>query len=822
MTTSDLSDERQPRFASAWATLAIVLAAMTLAYPALGGGFLVNPVSDQYIAGYAFRDFAAASLRAGAGFPLWNPYLFGGMPYVAAMHGDIFYPTFLLRIMMPTDAAMTWGMILHLMLAGFGGYAFLRAIGVGFHGALVGGIAYMMGGQVSSLVSPGHDGKLFVSALLPVTLLVLTRGVRDGRHWAWGVLALVIGLAVLSPHPQLLQYLLLAAGAWALMLACGNVGTGGGPLTRRQTFTRLGLALAAVLVGGAMGAIQYLPVREYVEWSPRAGGRDYTYATSFSMPIEELFNTYLPQFTGILENYWGRNPIKLHSEYIGAGVLFLAAAAFAGTRPAGKPAGKTAGKTAGISGSSTAIHAVADGATRRRLRWFFTGLLVVSLFWALGGYTPFYHLVYAIVPGSKFFRAPSTIFFITTFSVAVLAAFGTERILTGQVSRRWYTWALGAGGAIAVLATVGALNQLAIGIANPRLMDAVDANAPELLKGAWRSFLFLAATVGVAWAFSARRISGMVAGSLLAAVTVIDIWSVERTFFKFSAPASVLYASDEAIEHVRKETQPVRVIATQLAEGARYHDPNIFGDGLMTHGVRVTMGYHGNELGRYQVLGMKEQGWAQIGNPTFWGLANVKYFYTNIDSLPIPGARRVVGPVRDAAGTMVSLFELPGDHPFAWVAPVIAKYPDASIAEAVRAPNLPYRSVALIDTASTTPAVALTSMPAPLDLPVTASHYEPGKFTVELASPAPAGSALVVSENYYPGWQAVVDGQPAKAERANLSLMAVALPAGARKVEFTFDSAPFHTGRTITLGALAVALLGAAAGIFAGRRRTDG
>src|SRR5438552_3729621 len=97
-----------PRYASAWAALVYALATLTLAYPALGGSFLVNPGSDQYIAGYAFREFAAASLKAGHGFPQWNAYLFGGMPYIAAMHGDIFYPTFLLRMMLPTDQAMTW------------------------------------------------------------------------------------------------------------------------------------------------------------------------------------------------------------------------------------------------------------------------------------------------------------------------------------------------------------------------------------------------------------------------------------------------------------------------------------------------------------------------------------------------------------------------------------------------------------------------------------------------------------------------------------------------------------------------------------------
>ena len=97
-----------PRFATAWASLVYAVSTMLLAYPALAGQFLINVRSDQYKAGYAFREFAASWLRSGHGFPQWNPYLLGGLPYVAAMHGDIFYPTFLLRIVMPTDHAMTW------------------------------------------------------------------------------------------------------------------------------------------------------------------------------------------------------------------------------------------------------------------------------------------------------------------------------------------------------------------------------------------------------------------------------------------------------------------------------------------------------------------------------------------------------------------------------------------------------------------------------------------------------------------------------------------------------------------------------------------
>ena len=85
-----------PRFALGWAALAYAVATLSLAYPILAGRFLASPTSDQYLAGYAFREFAATTLKTVGHIPLWNPYLMGGGPYVAGMAGDIFYPPSLL------------------------------------------------------------------------------------------------------------------------------------------------------------------------------------------------------------------------------------------------------------------------------------------------------------------------------------------------------------------------------------------------------------------------------------------------------------------------------------------------------------------------------------------------------------------------------------------------------------------------------------------------------------------------------------------------------------------------------------------------------
>ena len=84
--------------------------------------------------------------------------------------------------------------------------------------AVVGGLAYELTGIVASLVKPGHDGKLFVSALAPLAFLALLKAVRERRPGGYALLALVVGLCMLSPHYQMTYYLLVAAGLWTLWL----------------------------------------------------------------------------------------------------------------------------------------------------------------------------------------------------------------------------------------------------------------------------------------------------------------------------------------------------------------------------------------------------------------------------------------------------------------------------------------------------------------------------------------------------------------------------------------------------------------------------
>jgi hypothetical protein len=788
-----------PRYALAWAMLACAIAALTLAYPALTGGFLVNPRSDQYIAGWAFREYGAETLRTTGGFPLWNPYQFGGMPYIDAMHGDIFYPTFLLRMILPTDVAMTWGMILHFWLAGVAAYAFFRAHRVSFGASLIGGLAYMMSGQVAGLVSPGHDGKLFITALLPVSLLMVRYGIRDGRKWAWGALAIVVGLGVLTPHPQLLQYMLLACGAYALWTAFFEGGDDAPP--RNVAVKRLAASLGSIALGMAIGALQYLPLRQYTPWSPRSAGHDWETAVSFSMPPEETFNWVFPQFSGILDDYWGRNGIHFHSEYLGFPVLILAAIAFA----------------------------TAAG-PKRRLMWFATGMLAISWLWSMGGFTPFYKLVAAIVPGTMYFRAPSTIMFQTAFAIALLAALGAERVFAGAISKKVL---IGGGIALGVFTLLGVSGALSAGVLDavrdqlrdPERSEALlDQNRGTETAGAIRLLLVGAAALFLVWSISAGRMARNVALLALAGLVVLDLWSIERKYWLFSPRAAQMFGSDAITERIRTDSLYGRAFAFDVpAANLVPRDPFLGGTALMGVGVRQVAGYHGNELGRYQRLYYESgvatprtledfvKGFAAIGR-----LTNLRWFYTNIGDLPAP-FEKVLGPVKNGVGSETFLYRVPGNYSQAWVVPAMMKLEDDRTLATLLQGDVS-QSIALFDPAATVEAQNISALPAPLAINARTTKYAPGLIDVELDAPAPAKSALLVAENFYPGWKATVDGQPVEVSRANYVIMGVPLPAGARKIELRFTNAAYEKGKTITFIALGLSLLLAIGGVVMERK----
>jgi hypothetical protein len=308
----------------------------------------------------------------------------------------------------------------------------------------------------------------------------------------------------------------------------------------------------------------------------------------------------------------------------------------------------------------------------------------------------------------------------------------------------------------------------------------------------------------------------------------LDLWSVARLYWRFSAPAEELYTTDAGIEYLKRQAQPARVVGLALQPFAgEMRDPYMGGGGdgrgtgFMVHRIRSVVGYHGNELGRYRELSGWNVDWpSRIANPNLRRLTNLRYLYVNAAQAPLPGMKLVAGPATNAAGNVIYLYEFDEENPAAWIAPAAIKAPDENVLATVLDPRFDVRRAALFDTSAVVPVQATppATLPPLSDVKVSATRYEPGRISLALDRPAPAGSTLIVSENYYPGWGAIVDGKAAPIGRAQYMLIGVGLPAGARSVELSFRSPAYERGKAITLTALAIAAVMLAAGLIVGLR----
>ena len=738
-------------------------AALLLLWPLLTGQILFGGArSDMFIAGYSFRGFSAEHFLETGAIPQWNPYLFGGLPFIGAMHGDIFYPTAWLRWIMPVDLAITWGMVLHFVLAGWFMYRFCRALGLSWSAALIAGVAFELTGIVASQMSPGHDGKLFVSALTPLAFWTLLHAIRGAHKWAYGAFALEVALIVLG-HYHMAYFLLLALGLWSLYLALFDPERPRGAAAWRP----LAWTGAAVLIGVGITALQVLPFVAYIPYSPRAASgpdQGWAFASSYALPPSEVFTFLLPEFNGVLDRYWGRNPSKFHTEYVGFLPLALAALAL-------------------------------GDAPRRRLvvALGLGGLLFLLL--SFGGHTVFYRPFYELLPGLKKIRAMGMVFYLTAFALCVLAGIGADRLLAHRVPTRTVLGVVGAALVFALLGVAGGLQGLTESLAIPERLGAVAANADALRAGALRLLAFVVVGGAALWATASGSLAPRIATGALTAVVAVELWSVDRVFYTFSPRADVLFADDAVTRHLKAVEPPYRVLDVGDSYGYAL---------LMAYRIPVARGYHGFQMQRYNELAGADQGFRNLLSPSLLDLLAIRYLILP-QPQEVPGYRQVVGPTSTTFGNTAVLYERDTIPAYARVLPASFKAPDGQVVPTLVDPRFPASSVALLPDTATTSSPTARPPFRPATATARVTEWRPGAMTIALTGAEAAPSHLLVAENWYPDWRADVDGRPGLVRRINHALLGVDLPPDAREVRLRFESSAYATGKIVSLIALLVA-----------------
>ncbi len=401
-------------------------------------------LNDLVLQNVVWKSFLRETLAQGE-LPLWNPYIFTGVPFLAAGQHSGLYPLSLVFYVFPLPLAygvFTW---LQLSLTGWAMYLFGRALRMGRAASLFAGLAFAFSGFV--VVSVVFTMIIAAIAWLPALLACIETIIRKQEEKgdvAYSPIPYVVGGAIalgvqtLAGHPEITVITLLVAGFYSLvrlLMAWRRVGKLGRPLRLA------GWLLAMVVLGLALGAVQLVPLYELVSTSFRQGSASFDEVVGWAWPARQIVTFLLPDFFGnpshhgwwdpalrawraagpnalgqpVRDVFWGVKNYVEGGNYLGVITLLLAAAALVGTvvqrirRPAG-PRG------AGAAGQMDA-----------RLVWLLAALALISLLFAFG--TPLYAVLFYGVPGYKQLHSAFRWVFPYTLAMTALAGFGLQWVL---------------------------------------------------------------------------------------------------------------------------------------------------------------------------------------------------------------------------------------------------------------------------------------------------------------------------------------------------------------------------------------------------------
>ena len=752
---------------------------------------------DILALGYMARDFFAERLSAGD-LPLWAPRLLGGVPTLESISAaDGVYPTSLLYFVMDSYRAVGWRMVLHVLAAGFFMYGWSRSLGLSRAAATIGGLGWLMAPVMVTLVLPGNDGKLMVAALAPLVFWAAESVLRSPSGRTIAGMAGAVAVVSLVTQFQTAYFLFGSAGAYAIFRgvqmwrASDSESRAAGA---RRALLPFGVFLGASLLGGGIAAFQVLPAATYVgEFSRRTATtveatpeEKIAYSSSWSFHPEETVSLVVPEFVGNSNadaewargTYWGRNGFKGNHEYLGVSVVVLALFGLLGRR-------------------------------RRGLRWFMAGMSGVWLLYALGTHTPVWRIFYEIVPGMSLFRVPAICLFLVSFAVTTLFAMGVDDLVREAPAREPFLRTrrgqvlLGFAGLLllgALLQASGSLTDIWTNTiysdAGQRQLAALATATPFITRGFGIALLVAGLAVAGIWAAHHRKIPLTAALAGLTALVAVDLGRVDRAFIR-TLDFHEWAAPDENIRFLqarRDEGPPFRVADLRGSE------QNV---DLAMHGLDIMVGHHPNDLARYRMLLGLQASVRQGENsrhPNVLGILNVKYVAWPLQAAggpPWEGAQPA-STSRTPRG-VEAVYAYPGLEK-AWLAGTATVLDDdAALARILSGAFDPAREVGLAEPASLAPDPSATGT-------VNWELNDPDERRLRVTTTGPA--LLVVSENWFPGWVAEVDGEPAEVRRANLTLQVVEIPSsGEHTVTLRFTAPTVKSALRLSIVASVITVL---------------
>lgn len=690
----------------------------------------------------------AARVQAGD-FPLWNPYVFAGAPFFANPHSALLFPLTALGWLLPAPTALGLIAILKLAATGLAMYWCARTLALGVPAAAVGALALMLGGVTVVWLQWTFASTI---AFLPLLVALAERLRGDGgRRWV-AALALALALALVAGYPQGALNAAAVAAAWGLVHARGAAG---GPA---RYLARLGGGMA---LGALLAAVQLLPFLEYAGESAVVAYRREWMPFRF-LPLRAAVTALVPYFYGGPpgREFWGDWNFNEITVSVGIVPWVVLPAALAVAR--------------GYTGVA-----------------FFAGLAAVSaaVLYGLPGLGPALAALPPFSLGSSLRLAP-----VLAFALAALGAVGVDAVqrATPETRPRLARALVIGHGLLVATALV-----MATAWRDALLRPA--AGVPVAVHHAAFVVLVAAAAVlALAWLRCPEH--GRRWGGALVAVQLASVLPLAWTY-NTSVDARWLYPTPPVLARLRAETasDAARVLLVQPNVSALYGLLAPTGhDGMTPRRLEEIAGPvgTGRTLG---VIGSEPLSAAAIFTSPVLDLLGVRHLVTP----PGVGAPAGAGALTYAAADG-QVFRNDRALPRAFVASRARCVDDSTALRLIRSRAVEYRREVLLGG-------DCTAAPAASGLEATATArivtYAPERVVV--AASTPAAGYLVLTDLWYPGWEASVDGVPSTIWRANHAFRAVALAAGEHEVVFTYRPSSLRLGLAVTgvAGAVVLGLL---------------
>lgn len=783
-------------------------------------GFTDSPnplLFDQVYQFTPWRYFAWQSLQRWQ-LPLWNQYSLSGSPFLATMQAAVFYPINLLVTFLPFQVGFVWSAILRLWLAGILTYLLLRRYGLGIVSSLISGVSFMLCGfLIVWLGHPHANVAVWLPALILLSEWILQAKSKRELMRDVVLLALVVGVQFLGGHIETSVDILLAFGIYYLVRWVQIFRPT--PLSNLLKVSRLiGPPALAVLLGTALAAVQLMPFLEWLPLSAELHLRTIRvfqvfpstfWQNALSLPLLVFPNLYSNPAWGPrvapffpFGNYWWL-PWGNYNEdtfYVGITTLILALIAILWLL-----------RTDRMVKLWTIIGAVSLGLALR--------LPILDWINQLPGL--------ALEPAER-------LKVVTSFSLCVLSGFGAELLLKAEfpvfvaVKRLWSRLNLAVIIAAALI-LIGAY--VGLPAVKSRIIDYGRHQAQaEFAKRDVHSHSldYYYAQVDQVYEQLASTYQLGAIGIYLPAL--------------FAAAGLTLasLAGRPATDSRRALTIALpMLVAVDLITFGHGYNPVV--DAEHFYPATAGTGFLSNDNSLFRSTALQTDflpdtqmiyGWSDIRGmdfPTYWydryvkidpaRLSNLSYavLFSSADSpllrvlnlkyVATTGADQADPPtgadtVKQSGTSTLWMLRTTQPRSFMVYESELAPDDERAVQLLQAAPDAVYRRVILSVQESEPQPGALT---APVGS--STSTVTPIKYTATDTSWRVHTSSigyLVNSDSYYPGWQALVDGQPARLFRANLAFRAVQVPAGDHTVEFRYAPLSVALGALLSLGSMIV------------------